>query len=241
MSVNTVPPVSLKEIQYNFAKPLDTKIQSMDRYVRDFNALQTDDEFSLIDYAGAAFGFHHEFMGRNPGEPYWQKHGSIYELPLDESDRRADYAVSLDQSVAEFALTPEGKRSIALNMTQESYHRTPGAIGVNGWFYASEVGNENPYEANWTIRTGDRFPTGAEIWGMVLGYRYGYLDGARVTYSWHSIKNGQPNTEYDWHDEFPIDKNYRHCLVNFSLWMPGYGRREIMDGYMHSCTVKRKT
>lgn len=241
MSVNTIPPVSLKEIQYNFAKPLDTKIGSTDRYVRDFDALQDAEEWSLLDYAGAAFGFQREYMDRASGEPYWQRHGSIYELPLDRSDRRADYAVDFDSSSAEIRQTPEGKNAMYLHFVQGYRDRTPGAVGVNGWFFASEVGTDKPYEADWVIRTGDNTPAGCQLWGMVLGYRYGYLDGTRVEYSWHNITNAQPNTEYTWHDEFAINKNYRHCLVNFTLWMPGYGRVEEMDGWIHSCTVKRKT
>ena len=67
MSVNLIPPVSLHEIRYNFAKSGD--ITNNDRYVRDFNALQSGDVFNLLDYSGAAFGFQKEFMGRNPGEP----------------------------------------------------------------------------------------------------------------------------------------------------------------------------
>ena len=239
MSVNIVPPISLKEVQYNFAKDLATDIGSMDRYVRDFDALQDAEEFGLLDYAGAAFGMQLEFMGRGANEPYWQRHGSIYELPLDESDRRADYAVDFNESTADFGMW-NGKRSVIINQVQQPYHTTPGACGTNGWFYASEVGDDNKYEGNWTLATGPDTPKDCEIWGMLFGYRYGYLDGDRVNYSIQQVKNPQPNTEYVWNDIFTVDKNFRHCLFNFSLWMPGYGRRETMSGSIHSCTIKRK-
>jgi hypothetical protein len=195
MSVDTTPPISLHEIRYNFGKHVDNEdVSSVDRYVRDFNALQSGEEFDLLDYSGAAFGFQHEFMGRNPGEPYWQRHGSIYELPLDESDRRADYAVNMQESVAEYR-PYRGKRSIGIAMIQDAHHRTPGACGVNGWFYASDVGEDSPYEANWTLRTGGAYPEGSEIWGMLFGYRYGYLDGARVDYSIQRVVDPEPDTE----------------------------------------------
>jgi hypothetical protein len=237
MSVNTIPPISLHEIRHNFVKSDD--VASSDRYVRDFNALQGDETFDLLDYNGAAFGFQHEFMGREENEPYWQKHGTIYELPLDESDRRADYAVNLEESIAEYRPW-KGKRSVGLYMVQDPVHKTPGAIGVNGWFYASDVGESNPYEANWVLRTGGVVPPNSEIWGMLFGYRFGYLDGQRVDYSIQRVVNPERDTEYAWSDTFTVDKDYRHCLMNFSLWMPGYGHRETMSGFIHSCTIKRK-
>ena len=238
MSINVIPPVSLHEIRHNFAK--SGEVSNTDRYVRDFNALQSGDVFNLLDYSGAAFGFQKEFMGRNPGEPKWQGHGSIYELPLDESDRRADGAVDLDGSDALPWTTNGGAEGIGMRMQSRYYHRTPGAVGVNGWFYASDVGSDKLYEADWVLETGSEFPDGAEMWGMLFGYRYGYLDGARIEYASQRVSNAKPNTKYEFNHTFSVDKNYRHCLMNFSIFMPGFGRDTTARAFIHSCTIKRK-
>ena len=231
----------MHEIRYNFGKHTDNEdVSNVDRYVRDFNALQPATEFDLLDYSGAAFGFQRSFMDREPGQPKWQKHGSIYELPLDASDRRADYAVDLDDSDALPWQTRDGIDSIGMRMSQRYYHRTPGAVGVNGWFYASDVGEDNPYECKWVLESGAEFPEGSQLWGMVFGYRYGYLDGARLEYATHIVDSPEPLTKYEFSDTFSVDKNYRHCLMNFSIWMPGYGRDQKAYGHIHSCTIKRK-
>ena len=238
MSVNLIPPVSLHEIRYNFGKSGD--ITNNDRYVRDFNQLVDGETFDLLDYAGAAFGLQHEFKERAAGEPKWQADGSVYDLPLDQIDRRADGAIRLDTSDATIWPTPDGTKAVAMRASQRYYDRSPGAIGVNGWFYASEVGSDKLYEADWVLETGDTFPSGSQIWAFVFGYRYGYLDGPRIQYAGQQIADPETNKKYPFKKTFSVDKNYRHCLLNFSLWMPGYGRDQECKGYMHSCTIKRK-
>lgn len=238
MSVDIDPPISLHEIRNNFKKPADEKIGSTSEYARDFVALEDGEVFDLMSYSGAAFGLQKRFMSRKAGEPYWQRHGSIYEMGLDESDRRADYDVDFDRSDSQVWTAPNGEKSIAMKMYQRGYNA--GAVGTNGWWYAEDVGPNNVYECSWVLESGPYVAEDEELWGMLFGYRHGYLDGTRVEYSIQRVVNPEPNTQYPWSDTFTVDKNYRHCLQNFSIWMKGNGPNVKTNAYFHSCKIKRK-
>jgi len=239
MSVNVVPPISLKEIQYNFGKPLTTDVDNKMRYVRDFNQLEDGEEFSLLDYNGQAFGSQYSFMSRSPGESYWQYHGSVYELPLDESDRRITDQCDAEKSDAKMFDKEGIGRHIEIDMYQRAVDFKPAAVGVNGWWYASDVGEENVYEANWTIATTSDWEEGSQIWGMLFGYRYGYLDGERVNYSIQKIENAKANRVYQWNDRFTVNRDFRHMLQNWTVWMPGYRRDARSRGIFYDCVIKR--
>jgi len=239
MSVNVVPPISLKEIQYNFGKALDTDVDSAMRYVRDFNQLEVGEEFSLLDYNGQAFGTQYAFMSRAEGQTYWQTHGDVYEMPLDESDRRITDQCDPDKSDAVWKDTDEIGRHIEIDMYQRPQDYRPAAIGVNGWWYASDVGEDNTYEANWTVATTSDWEEGSQIWGTLFGYRYGYLDGDREEYSMQIIDDAKANRIYKWNDTFTVSPDFRHMLQNWTVFMPGYNRDARSRGIFYDCTIKR--
>ena len=62
----------------------------------------------------------------------------------------------------------------------------------------------------------------------------------QTEYATHIVDSPEPLTKYEFSDTFSVDKNYRHCLMNFSIFMPGFGRDATARAFIHSCTIKRK-
>lgn len=239
MSVNNTPPISLWEIAANFGKLYrDETTGAYTRYVRDFAQKNYPrDGWDLLDYMGQSYGLQYKLRSNK-----FETHGSIYELPLDMSDKRIDGAIThvIDNDIDWDADGQRGKY-FWLWIDQSRYDRTPGAVGLNGWWYAGDTGKDNKYRVKMTLETGDDWEDDAQVWGMVLGYRHGYLDGTRVNYAIFGHGENYPkNHKLECEAVFTVDKNYRHIVMNYTVFQPGgYGRNAYSYIVVSNVTVER--
>ena len=168
MSVNTTPPISLHEIRYNFGKHTDNEdVSNVDRYVRDFNALQPKRSLTFsTTQARRLVSSARSWIGSRTAQV---AEARLYlRTALDAPDRRADGGRPRRPDA--LRQTRDGIDSIGMRMSQRYYHRT-GAVGVNGWFYASDVGENNPYECKWCWSPVRSFQRDHNL-GNGIRYRY---------------------------------------------------------------------
>jgi hypothetical protein len=212
------PPVSLKGIQDNFYK--SGAVGSVDRYVIDF-AQRDGVTWDLLDYAGQAYGLQYDIYDNGYGGGTADR-----AVQLDESDRRADGAVS-DVGVVSlwgsYAIVGEDDQGkYAEIQAYQARLQSPGSIGLNGIWYADEAGPNVRYRMRATVETSDDFSTYGEAGVFVFGYKYGYLDGSRKTYSlWGNGERPGPSQTLTVDETFTVGEDCRHIVVNMNSWLPG--------------------
>jgi hypothetical protein len=215
MSINTTPPVSLKDIQDNFYK--SGAVGSVDRYVIDF-AQRDGVTWDLLDYAGQAYGLQYKIF-----QDGWNGGDSAGDLPLDETDKRIDGAHDRRDKIpgGTYAILGEDEKGkyAELGLHQTFGRDGPGAVAMNGIFYADQTGQ---YRMRATVETLDGFSDIGEPGIFVFGYRYGYLDGDRRAYSlWGQGSRPGPNQTIACDVTFTVQDNYRHVVVNPNCFMEG--------------------
>ena len=232
MSIKKELPVSLQEIRWNFKGKIG-EIKSSERYVRDMRQLYRDD-FDLEGYNGMAYGLQYKLDDYG-----WGTHGDVYKLSKEHTDKRVDGAIThLGDQWADWDSDGQRGKYFYLFIDQQSRDRTPGALGVNGWWYAEELGD---YKVKMSLETVDDWADGAMVMGFVLGFRHGYLDGARKDYVRLGVGEvREKNKIYEYEETFTVDKDYRHMVMNFSLWQPGgYGYNAMSHARFHNVTVEK--
>ena len=233
MSIKKELPISMQEIRWNFKEEIGD-ISSTDRYVSDMRQLGIGGRFDLEGYNGMAYGLQYQL-----DDDGWSTHGDIYKLSKESSDKRVDGAVSYvaDQYAGWDSDNQRGKY-FDLIIDQQTGDLVPAAIGINGWWFAGELGD---YKVKMSLETAEDWEPGAEIHGSVLGFRSGYLDGVRKDY----IVNGvgeelESNKIYEYEQTFTVNKDFRHVVLSFSVWQPGnYGYNAISHARVHNVTVEK--
>jgi len=232
MSIIKRLPATMQEIRFNY-KGGEGEIKASDRYARDMRQLHRED-WDLEGYDGMAYGLQYKLDDYG-----WGKHGDVYKLSKENSDKRADGAITnlLDNDVDWDSDGQRGKY-YWLWLDQSSRDRSPGAIAVNGWWYADELGK---YRVKTKLETVDDWEEDAMIYSAVLGYRRGYLDGTRYDYKLNGVgERRQKNTIYEYEDIIDVQPNYRHIVMNFTLFQPGgYGRNAYSHARVHNVTVEK--
>lgn len=232
MSIIKRLPATMQEIRFNY-KGSEGEIKASDRYARDMRQLHRED-WDLEGYDGMAYGLQYKLDDYG-----WGKHGDVYKLSKEHSDKRADGAISnlLDNDVDWDSDGQRGKY-YWLWIDQTSRDRSPGAIAVNGWWYADELGK---YRVKTKLETVDDWEEDAMIYSAVLGYRRGYLDGTRYDYKLNGVgERRQKNTIYEYEDIIDVKADYRHIVMNFTLFQPGgYGRNAYSHARVHNVTVEK--
>ena len=152
MTVSLTGPVSIRAIRDSFEK--SDRVASDDRYVRDFNQFSSEEIWDLEAYRGQAYGLQTKVF--NDG---WGGGDYAGDLPLDQTDKRVDGRhYDLDQvpngTYAYFGEDGEGKYA-ELGLRQYWDQDSPGAVAMNGVFYANEEGQ---YRVRATVETLDGFP-----------------------------------------------------------------------------------
>jgi hypothetical protein len=234
LTVSTSPPVSLHAIRNSFNK--SGGIAADERYVRDFNQLDSGEGWDLLAYQGQAFGLQYKIF-----EDGWLGGNYAGTLPLDETDKRIDGRYSdLDRvPYGTYAIIGEdgaGKYA-ELGLKQYSYQDTGGAVAMNGRFYASETGQ---YRVRATVETLGGFPGTGQANVFVFGYRYGYLDGDRVNYSlWgNGVYPGANQTLYC-DQTFTVQQYHRHIVVNPNVLNTGSGYNESARMRVRDLTIEK--
>ena len=234
MSVSNSPPVSLKAIQDNFYK--SGSVGSADRYVIDF-AQRDGVTWDLLDYAGQAYGLQYDIYDNGYGGGTADR-----AVQLDESDRRADGAVS-DVGGGSYAIVGEDDQGkYAEIQAYQARLQSPGSIALNGIWYADGAGPNVRYRMRATVETNDNFSRYyGEAGVFVFGYRYGYLDGNRKTYClWGNGDRPGPNQTLTVDETFTVDENYRHIVVNMNSWLPGRYNEYHRAGFkVRNLTIER--
>lgn len=238
MSIKKELPISMQEIRWNF-KEATGDINSTDRYVTDMRQLGIGGRFDLEGYNGMAYGLQYQL-----DDDGWSTHGDIYELSKESSDKRVDGAVSniadgeLEGSRIDWGSDDQRGKYFYLWLDQSEGDRTPGAIGVNGWWYAEELGD---YKVKMSLETAEDWEPGAEIHAAVLGFRNGYLDGVRNDYVVIGVgEEREESKTYEYEQTFTVDKDFRHVVLSLSLWQPGgYGYNAISHARVHNVTVEK--
>ena len=233
MSINKELPISLQEIRWNFKEEIGD-INSTDRYVSDMRQLGIGSRFDLEGYNGMAYGLQYQLDDYG-----WSTHGDIYKLSKESSDKRVDGAVShVADQYANWDIDNQRGKYFDLIIDQQTRDKTPGAVGVNGWCYAEDLGD---YKVKMKLETVDDWAEGAMITGLVLGFRNGYLDGVRKDYIGFGVGEvREKNKIYEYEDTFTVDKDFRHVVMSFSLWQPGgHGYNAISHGRVHNVTVEK--
>jgi hypothetical protein len=234
MSIIKSLPSTMQEIRWNY-KGSEGEINNNERYVRDMRQLGYNDEWDLKGYDGMAYGLQYRLDDYG-----WGTHGDIYKLSKEHTDKRIDGAIThpADNDINWDSDAQRGKY-FWLWLDQSSRDYTPGAIGANGWWYADEVGPTTKYKLTGTLEAVDDWEASAQLGMHVLGYRYGYLDGTRKHYV-NIQESFTKNTQRTYEREFTVDKDFRHIVMNFTVWQPGgYGRNAFSHARVHNVTVER--
>lgn len=238
MSLQKDPPVSLRGIQDNFYK--SGAVGSADRYVIDF-AQRDGVTWDLLDYAGQAYGLQYNIYDSGYGSSTGNR-----PVQPDESDRRAEGAVTdvgLVSPWGSYAIVGQDDQGkYAEVQTYQARRTSPGSVGLNGIWYADDVGPNARYRMRATVETFSNFSTGyAEAGVFVFGYRYGYLDGDRQTYClWGYGDRPGPNETLTVDEVFTVDENYRHIVVNVNSWLPGRSGDYLYAGFrVRNLTIER--
>lgn len=234
MSIIKRSPSTMQKIRWNF-KGREGDIKSNERYVSDMRQINRGDDWDLNQYNGAAYGLQYKLDDYG-----WGKHGDIYKLSKEHTDKRIDGAIShpIDNDIDWDSDGQRGKY-FWLWLDQSSRDRTPGAVGANGWWYADEVGDSYKYKLTGTLEAVDDWESNALLGMHVLGYKHGYLDGPREHYV-NIMETFTKNTQRTYEREFTVHPKYRHIVMNFTLWQPGgYGRNAYSHARVHNVTVER--
>ena len=146
MSLPKNPPVSLKGIQDNFYK--SGAVGSVDRYVIDF-AQRDGVTWDLLDYAGQAYGLQYKINDSGYGV------GGSGVIKLDECDRRAEGGVSgigqVSQSGSYATVGEDDQGKYAEIQVYQARQQNPGAVGLNGIWYANAAGPDARYRIRATV------------------------------------------------------------------------------------------
>jgi hypothetical protein len=223
----------MQEIRWNF-KGEEGDIKSTDRYVSDMRQLGIGSRFDLEGYNGMAYGLQYQLDDFD-----WSTHGDIYKLSKESSDKRLEGAITnVSDQYADWDSDSQRGKYFYLFIDQQPSDRTPGAVYINGWWYANEPGN---YKVKMSLETVDGWADGAMLIGAVFGYRNGYLDGERKDYIVHGVgEEREKNKIYEYEDTFTVDKNHRHVVMSFSVWQPGgYGYNAVSYARVHNVTVEK--
>lgn len=233
MSIIKRLPSTMQEIRWNY-KGSEGEIKSNERYVRDMRQMGYNGEWDLEGYDGMAYGLQYKLDDYG-----WGTHGDVYKLSKEHSDKRIDGAIT-HRADNEIDWDGDGQRGkyFWLWIDQSRYDRTPGAISINGWWYADEPGD---YRVKMKLETVDDWEADARIYGAVLGFRHGYLDGARKDYILNGVSDlREKNTIYEYDSVFTVDSRYRHIVMNYCLWQGGgYGRNAMSHARVHNVTVEK--
>lgn len=232
MTISLTGPVSLHAIRDSFEK--SDRIAADERYVRDFNQFEDDEGWDLEAYRGQAFGLQYQIS--NDG---WTGGSFAGDLPLDEVDKRVDGAYDgLDtlpggENTTYAFVDKDDRGSYAeLSLFQTFGRSDPGAVSLNGRFYATETGT---YRLRATVETLAGFSEIGQAGIFVFGYRYGYLDGDRVPYAlWGKDVNPGPNQTLTCNQTFTVDEAHRHIVVNPNVlitgrWEPDWASMKVRD------------
>jgi hypothetical protein len=239
LSISQTPPVSLHAVRNNFEK--SGGIGSGDRYVRDFNQLDEGEQWDLLSYAGQAFGLQYKIF--NDGYGGGLSGGN---LPLDEIDRRADGLLEsvgfVSPSWGSYArLGVDDKGKYAELQAMQYKMESPGAMAMNGIFFASEAGPDVRYRLRATVETASNFSSIGEAGIFVFGYRYGYLDGDRRNYSlWGYGERPGPSKTLSVDETFVVEETHRHIVVNLSSYLGGaYNQTNRANFKVRDLTIER--
>ena len=227
-------------VRNNFNKP--GSIGTGDRYVRDFKQLDEGEQWDLLSYAGQAYGLQYKVF--NDGYSGGLSGGN---LPLDEIDRRADGLLeavgNVNPSWGSYALVGEDERGkYAELQAMHSQMESPGAMQMNGIFFANEAGPDAQYRLRATVEIADNWPLhdgNANV--FVFGYRYGYLDGDRRSYClWGYNEKPDAGQTLTVDETFTVDESHRHIVVNLQSWLRGrYGELNRANLKVRDLTIER--
>lgn len=237
MTISLTPPVSLKAIRNDFNKT--GRSGSDERYVRDYNQFPDGEDWDLLAYQGQAYGLQYEFSSDN-----WGAINDSSNIPKDTSDKReaGDYTGLNSQTNIEFGDDATRGKYAKFSLTQSGWHTNPGAVGLNGFWYAEDTGPDNLYRVTATIETTSNFPINSEVWLDIFGYQYGYLDGSRSDYLLfgNGVRPG-PNTTQYVDEVFTVNSFRRHIVMNFNLFSPSGPRSgsETAEMIVSNAKVKR--
>ena len=238
MTVSLTGPVSLHAIRDNFNKSGRTAAD--DRYVRDFNQFDSGEDWDLESYRGQAFGLQYKIFNDGYGGGL-----SGGQLPLDEIDRRSDgmlEGVGFVSPWGSYALIGEDEGGKYAELQALQYQmQSPGAVSMNGIFFADEAGTEADYRLRATVETASNFSSIGEAGIFVFGYRYGYLDGSRRTYClWGYGERPGPSQTLTVDETFTVDEDYRHIVVNLSSYLGGqYDKLNRANFKVRDLTIER--
>ena len=238
MTVNLTGPVSLHAIRDNFSKSGRTAAD--DRYVRDFNQFDSGEGWDLEAYRGQAFGLQYKIFNDGYGGGL-----SGGQLPLDQIDRRSDGLLENVGNVGSWGSyatigEDEGGKYAELQAMQYKME-SPGAISMNGIWFADEAGPGAEYRLRATVETADNFSGLGEAGIFVFGYRYGYLDGDRRTYClWGYGERSGPSQTLTVDETFTVDESHRHIVVNLSSYLGGiYNQTHRANFKVRDLTIER--
>ena len=239
MTISQTGPVSLYAIRENFNKSGRTAAD--DRYVRDFSQLEDGESWDLEAYRGQAFGLQYKIF--NDGYGGGLSGGN---LPLDEIDRRADGLLEsvgfVSPSWGSYArLGVDDKGKYAELQAMQYKMESPGAMAMNGIFFASEAGPDVRYRLRATVETASNFSSIGEAGIFVFGYRYGYLDGDRRNYSlWGYGERPGPSKTLSVDETFVVEETHRHIVVNLSSYLGGaYNQTNRANFKVRDLTIER--
>ena len=239
MTISQTGPVSLHGIRDSFNK--SGRTASDDRYVRDFNQFDSGDSWDLEAYRGQAYGLQYKIFNDGYG-------GGLAggRLPLDEIDRRADGLLEnvgfVNRSWGSYAILGEDERGKYAELQAMQYQmESPGAITMNGIWFADEAGPGAEYRLRATVETADNFSGLGEAGVFVFGYRYGYLDGDRRTYClWGYGDRPGPSQTLSVDETFTVDESHRHVVVNLSSYLGGiYDQTHRANFKVRDLTIER--
>ena len=239
MTISQTGPVSLHGIRDSFNK--SGRTASDDRYVRDFNQFDSGDSWDLEAYRGQAYGLQYKIFNDGYG-------GGLAggRLPLDEIDRRADGRLENvgfgNRSWGSYAILGEDERGKYAELQAMQYQmESPGAITMNGIWFADEAGPGAEYRLRATVETADNFSGLGEAGVFVFGYRYGYLDGDRRTYClWGYGDRPGPSQTLSVDETFTVDESHRHVVVNLSSYLGGiYDQTHRANFKVRDLTIER--
>jgi hypothetical protein len=240
LTISQTGPVSLYAIRENFDKSGRTAAD--DRYVRDFRQLEEGESWDLESYRGQAFGLQYQIF--NDGYGGGLSGGN---LPLDEIDRRAEGLLEgvgfVSKSWGSYATLGEDDKGKYAEIQAMHYQmESPGAISMNGIWFADEAGPDVQYRLRATVETADNWPMNdgnANV--FVFGYRYGYLDGDRRNYLlWGYNEKPDAGQTLTVDETFTVDENYRHIVVNLQSWLKGrYGELNRANLKVRDLTIER--
>ena len=196
----------------------------------------------LLSNAGQAYGLQHYIPS-----PVYSGDSDSTPVPLDGSltngflDLPLTSMASPEAETLSWAKMSREARYVKLALSQSYSQENPGSIALNGSWYASEVGPGEQYRVKARIETTSNWNSRAEACLFIFGYRYGYLDGSRVTYDlFGQGYSPHPNSVQEVDRVFTVNENYRHITMNPNIFMRGsYGSYDSVAMIISNCTVER--